>query len=107
MDKKVNVKSLDVEGMLGRLKAKREECGYTQEEVAELLDCERSSISLYETGKRGISIELLFKFSRIYHVSADYILNDKEPEYTSNLISDIRKLCDQYERCNLSPNMTD
>ncbi|MBS6505288.1 helix-turn-helix domain-containing protein [Streptococcus vestibularis] len=76
-------------------------------QVAELLDCERSSISLYETGKRGISIELLFKFSRIYHVSADYILNDKEPEYTSNLISDIRKLCDQYERCNLSPNVTD
>ena len=59
MDKKVNVKSLDVEGMLGRLKAKREECGYTQEEVAELLDCERSSISLYETGKRGISIDAI------------------------------------------------
>lgn len=97
MDKKVNVKSLDVEGMLGRLKAKREECGYTQEKVAELLDYERSSISLYETGKRGISIELLFKFSRIYHVSVDYILTGEEPKCSANLIADIRKLCDQYE----------
>lgn len=97
MDKKVNVKSLDVEGMLGRLKAKREECGYTQEEVAELLDYERSSISLYETGMRGISIELLFKFSRIYHVSVDYILTGEEPKCSANLIADIRKLCDQYE----------
>ena len=56
MDKKVNVESLDREQMLRRLKTKRKECGYTQEKVAELLDYERSSISLYETGMRGISI---------------------------------------------------
>lgn len=97
MDKKVNEKNLDLKKMLGRLKAKRKKCGYTQEEVAELLDCERSSISLYETGKRAISIELLFKFSCIYHVSVDYILTGEEPKCSANLIADIRKLCDQYE----------
>ena len=63
MDKKVNVESLDREQMLRRLKTKRKECGYTQEKVAELLDYERSSISLYETGMRGISIELLSNFT--------------------------------------------
>lgn len=97
MNEKVNVESLKVEKMLKRLKKKRKDCGYTQEKVAELLDCERSSISLYETGRREIPIELLLKFSCIYHVSADFILTGEEPKCSANLIADIRKLCDQYE----------
>lgn len=97
MNEKVNVESLSKEEMLKRLKKKRKDCGYTQEKVAELLDCERSSISLYETGRREIPIELLLKFSCIYHVSADFILTGEEPKCSANLIADIRKLCDQYE----------
>lgn len=103
MNEKVNVESLSKEEMLKRLKKKRKDCGYTQEEVAELLHCERSLISLYETGRREIPIELLLKFSCIYHVSADFILTGKEPECSANLIADIRKLCDQYECCNMEP----
>lgn len=92
------MKSLNVKELLKRLKVKKE-CEYTQAKVAELLDCERSLISLYETGKRVIPIEQFFFWggSCIYHVSADYILNGKKPKGSTNLISEIKKLCDQYE----------
>ncbi len=57
-----------------RLKAARKEAGYSQEQIAEILNTSRSNISKYENGKLEPSMQTLKQLCIIYRVSADYIL---------------------------------
>ncbi|MDO5047174.1 MAG: XRE family transcriptional regulator [Anaerococcus sp.] len=57
-----------------RLKSLREKSEIKQENLANLLGVNRSSISLYERNKRTPSPEILKKYSKIFEVSIDYIL---------------------------------
>lgn len=52
----------------------REEKGYTQNDVADILNIKRQQYQLYESGKREIPIIFVKKLATIYKVSVDYLL---------------------------------
>ena len=57
-----------------RLRMLREDLGLKQDSLADLLDVNRASISLYESNKRKPSQKILMKYAEIFNVSTDYIL---------------------------------
>ena len=66
---------------LKRLKDLREDKDLYQKDIAQILNISQQYYSEYETGKRGIPLELLIILSQFYNVSTDYILelsNKKE-----------------------------
>ncbi len=58
-----------------KIKELREDKDYTQEEIAEILNCKQNTYHQYETEKRQIPLEALKKLCMFYNVSADYILD--------------------------------
>ena len=56
------------------LKKLRAEEGITQQQLATKLGVTKSVVSYYELQARTPSPEILVKLSRIFHVSADYLL---------------------------------
>ncbi|MBB4044919.1 transcriptional regulator with XRE-family HTH domain [Bacteroides reticulotermitis] len=46
----------------------REEKGYTQQEVADLISMHRSNYSRVETGDRDLSIEAINKIAQFFHM---------------------------------------
>lgn len=52
----------------------REDSGFTQKDLSELLHVSVSSISAYESGKRLPSIDVLIAYAKQFQVSTDYIL---------------------------------
>ena len=61
-----------------RLKNLRKKAGYTQEEVADLLNVDRRTISNIELGSRGCSVDMFLRFSELYGVTLDYLLKGDE-----------------------------
>lgn len=60
---------------LGEILAElREDSGFTQKDLSELLHVSVSSISAYESGKRLPSIDVLIAYAKQFNVSTDYIL---------------------------------
>lgn len=59
-----------------RLRMLREDLGLKQESLADLLNVNRASISLYESNKRKPSQKILMKYAEIFDVSTDYILGN-------------------------------
>ncbi|MDE6471132.1 MAG: helix-turn-helix domain-containing protein [Eubacterium sp.] len=57
-----------------RIKAARKQKGFTQIQMAELLNIKQSSYSKYESGKRRMPLNRLIAFCKITNVSANYIL---------------------------------
>lgn len=57
-----------------RLKLLRENAELTQQQVADLLHCQREVYRRYESGLREIPVWALIVLSRYYKVSTDYIL---------------------------------
>ncbi len=69
-----------------RLRYLREKNGYTQRQVADYLNIERSTYTYYEIGKTKPDLEALKKLSAFFHVSIDYLLDNKtvlHSDYTS------------------------
>ncbi len=58
-----------------KIKELREDKDYTQEEIAEILNCKQNTYHQHETEKRQIPLEALKKLCVFYNVSADYILD--------------------------------
>lgn len=78
-----------------RIYERRRQLGYTQEELAELMNVSIQMISNLERGNKAIRIENLLKICSILNVSTDYILTGKQNEL------DIKELSDQLQK--LSP----
>ena len=57
-----------------RIKELRNSFGYTQDELAEMVDLTTNHIRSIEAGRRGVTAEMLIKLKRIFNVSADYLL---------------------------------
>ena len=57
-----------------RIYERRRLLGYTQEQLAEMMDVSIQMISNLERGNKAIKIDNLLKISRILDVSTDYIL---------------------------------
>lgn len=58
-----------------KLKTARKKAGYSQEQVADIINTSRSNISKYETGALEPNLETLKKLCELYNVSANYILD--------------------------------
>lgn len=57
-----------------KLKSLRIEKNLTQKQVADRIGLAVSAVSSYESGTRYPSYDILVKLTRIFHVSADYLL---------------------------------
>jgi len=57
-----------------RLRKLREENNMTQKEIADKLGITRAAVGLYEQGKRNIDNKTLINLTKIFNVSADYLL---------------------------------
>lgn len=57
-----------------RLEELRIDHDLTQQQVAELLGCQREVYRRYEKGTRTIPADFLIRLADYYHVSTDYIL---------------------------------
>lgn len=61
----------------------------SEEELAIELHLEgKSAISNYENNSRGVSAEMLTQLSRLFHVSADYILNGDSPDNLDPIVNE-------------------
>ena len=61
-----------------KIQLARKEAGYTQDELAELLDINPKNLSAVERGALGLSIERLCTISMALHVSVDSLLFSQE-----------------------------
>ena len=57
-----------------RIKELRVEKKFTQEQLSKKLGISQRAYSHFETGTRGIPIEVLIKLADIYRVSLDYLV---------------------------------
>lgn len=48
---------------------------YTQQQISDLLEIDRSTYASYETGRNRPDIRLLAAFAKVFNVSVDYIIN--------------------------------
>ena len=62
------------------LKVLRKSKGYTQQEVADVLNCQREVYRRYEKGIRELPLSYAIILARFYKVSLDYLvgLSDKK-----------------------------
>lgn len=68
------------------LRVLREDRGYTQKQIAEVLGTTQQYYSDYENGKREIPIRIYIALSKFYHVSIDFLAgqNEANPEGSGN-----------------------
>lgn len=57
-----------------RIRQLRIQGGLTQEELAEMLNIDRSFYGRIETGKKGCSVDVLVQLSELHHVTLDYLI---------------------------------
>ena len=72
-----------------KLKKFRENIGYTQQQMADALNVERSTYAYYETGKTSPSLETIMRIKDILNVSLEDLL-ESESRVTAKL-SDFSK----------------
>lgn len=61
-----------------RIRKKRKERGYMQEQLAEQLDISANHLANIEAGRKGLSVELLVELADSLDVSMDYLILGKE-----------------------------
>lgn len=76
-----------------KLKEKRLEANYTQQELAEILHVSRQTISSWEVGRTYPDLDILILISELYDTPLDELLKED-----SNLVTDITKRVKKSER---------
>lgn len=76
----------DSKMIASNIKMYRENCGYTQQQVADVLNMDRSTYAYYELGKIVPSIGTIFSLAQIFHVDYSVLLGMEQ--------SDIKKIKD-------------
>lgn len=72
-----------------RLKALREEKGFSQAKLAELINITQQAVGKWETGKSTPDPEMIVKLANLFNVSADYLLGRQvNTDKSSNLTLD-------------------
>ena len=75
--------------------------GYSQNELARVMNINQGSLSRIEFGRKGCSVDLFIQFSEFFHVSLDALILGMEPDATleaernKRLKAEITKLIDQ------------
>lgn len=60
-----------------KLKQARNDAGYTQSEVCDVIHINRATLSNYETGRLEPNLDTLAKLADFYCVSVDWLLGTK------------------------------
>ena len=76
--------------MFGNIKKVREDLGYTQTKMAELLGVSKSSYSYFETGELFIPLKHLINFCNTFHVTMDYACGLTDKKVVSNVDMPLR-----------------
>lgn len=63
------------------LRVIREDRGYTQKQIAQVLGTTQQYYSDYENGKREIPIRIYIALSRFYDVSIDYLAGQADMDH--------------------------
>lgn len=66
-----HMKDINPKVLANNLRKYRKILGYTQNEMAKILNCNQQTLSEYERGNLRIPIEIVKKFSQITNISAD------------------------------------
>ncbi len=61
-----------------RIRQLRKQSGYTQEQLAKILNVDRSFYSRIESGKNGCSVDLFIRLSALFEVTLDYLILGNE-----------------------------
>lgn len=69
---------IDLNGIGKRIQNRRKQQGYTQEQLAEMMNVSIQMVSNLERGNKAIRIDNLINLSQILDISTDYILTGKE-----------------------------
>lgn len=72
-----------------RLKQLREQNGYSQEELAKLLNTSRSRIGMYEQGRRQPDFEMQEAIADLFNVSFDYLFGRSEQDILAEQLSSL------------------
>ena len=67
----------DLNSIGKRIQSRRKQQGYTQEQLAEMMNVSIQMVSNLERGNKAIRIDNLVNLSQILDVSTDYILTGK------------------------------
>lgn len=54
--------------------------GYSQKQIADMLEMQVTQYRRYENGERTIPVDFLIKLADLYNVSLDYIVGREEPD---------------------------
>lgn len=73
-----NMSGIDLNGIGKRIQNRRRQQGYTQEQLAEMMNVSIQMVSNLERGNKAIRIDNLINLSQILDISTDYILTGKE-----------------------------
>lgn len=68
----------DLRGIGKRIQNRRKQQGFTQEQLAEMMNVSIQMVSNLERGNKAIRIDNLINLSQILEISTDYILTGKE-----------------------------
>lgn len=63
---------------MNRIKELRQAKGWKQSDLGEMLKVQKSAISKYETGKIPLTAETITTLTKIFNVSADYLLGNTD-----------------------------
>lgn len=76
-----------------RIQNRRKQLGYTQEQLAEMMNVSVQMVSNLERGNKAIRIDNLINISQIMNISTDFILTGKQNQQDiSNLSEQISDL---------------
>ena len=67
-------KNIDYKLCSSRIKKTRKLTNYTQNDIAAILNNDNGVLSRYENGKTLILTEFLIEYTKIFNVSADYLI---------------------------------
>lgn len=85
--------------MLGqRLKRFREASGLTQQQVADVLNLDRSTYAYYETGKTTPDIKSVSKLIKIFNISYYDLIDEEDPRM---VVNDSAKDEDEFEKVHI------
>lgn len=62
------------ENITNQIKTLRKQNGYTQQQVADLVNISRSAYSQYEMGIKQPTVDTLYKLADLYKCSIDYLV---------------------------------
>lgn len=79
-----------------RIRAARENAGYTREQFAEKLDVSVSYLAELERGRTGISVKMLIKVCNVLGLSADYVIFGEERSGDKLLLDQIHRIDGKY-----------